>query len=93
MKKNFAFCDFLRMKDLLSRKNLLSIAYSEYLVPSIIRPNFDFFLTEINLSINHYYFIVPYYVSVSKKIRDKFEINDSINLQLNNVWDTVFSVW
>jgi len=46
--------------------------------------NFDFFLTEINLSINHYYFIVPYYVSVSKKIRDKFEINDSINLQLNN---------
>lgn len=33
------------MKDLLSRKNLLSIAYSLYLVPSIIWPNLLAFLT------------------------------------------------
>ena len=38
----------------------------------------------MNLGINYYYFIVPYYASISKKIRDKFEINDSVNLQLNN---------
>ena len=46
--------------------------------------NFDFFLTEINLNINHYFFISPYHISISKKSYDKYEINDSIYLQLNN---------
>ena len=47
MKKNFDFVAFFLTNDLLSRRNLLSIAYSEYLVPSMIRPNFDFFLTSL----------------------------------------------
>ena len=47
MKKNFDFGLFFLTNDLLSRKNLLSIAYSEYLVPSIIWPNLDFFLTSL----------------------------------------------
>ena len=46
--------------------------------------NFDFFVTEINLNINHYYFIFPYHASITKKCREHFEKNDSIYLQLNN---------
>ena len=46
--------------------------------------NFDFFVTEINLNINHYYFVVPYHASITKKYRETLEKNDTIYLQLNN---------
>ena len=84
---------FLRktISDILNKKkgfNLL-LNKTQFIGPVINsyyskKNNFDFFLTEMNLGINYYYFIVPYYASISKKIRDKFEINDSVNLQLNN---------
>jgi len=70
MKKNFDLGLFFLTNDLLSRKNLLSIAYSEYLVPSIILPNLDCFLTSlyarfliysINIkpSLNVFIFLLP----------------------------------
>ena len=46
--------------------------------------HFDFFITEISLNINHYYFIVPYQASISKKVGENLEKNDSIFLKLNN---------
>ena len=47
--------------------------------------NFDFFLTEmIPNNINYYYFVVPYQISITKKTDKKFEINDSVCLQLDN---------
>ena len=84
---------FLRhsISDILNRKKGFTSFFnkSQFIGPSINnyyskKNNFSFFLTEINLNINHYFFIIPYQVSISKKGHDRFEKEDSVSLQLSD---------
>ena len=47
--------------------------------------NFDFFLTEISedLNYNHYYYFAPFKATIMSKTRNKYNIHDSVCLELN----------
>jgi len=48
--------------------------------------NFDFFLTELSedLNYNYYYYFAPYKATIMSKVRNKFNIHDSVSLKLND---------
>ena len=73
-------------------RNCLSNQFSEKFVGPIIdntiakKNNFDFFLTELSedLNYNYYYYFAPYKATIMSKIRNKYNIYDSVSLKLND---------
>ena len=47
---------------------------------------FDFFLTELSedLNYNYYYYFAPFKATIMSKVRNKFNIHDSVSLKLND---------
>ena len=46
--------------------------------------NFEFFVTEVRNNKNHYYYFTPYKATILSRYHGKYNLNDSINLQLND---------
>ena len=72
------------------KRNHISYEYTTKMVGPIIddtiakKNNFEFFVTEVLNNQNHYYFFTPYRATISSRHQNKYYINDSINLQLND---------
>ena len=47
--------------------------------------NFDFFVTDTMKGYNYYYYVSPYKAEISSKIKYKYDLNDTISLQLNDM--------
>ena len=72
------------------KRNYISYEYTTKTVGPIIddtmakKKNFDFFVTKVLNSQNHYYYFTPFKATISSRYHGKYNINDTINLQLND---------
>ena len=70
------------------KRNHISYDYTTKVVGPIIddsiskKNNFDFFVTETLNSQNHFYFFAPYKGTISLRKHSKYELNDSLSLNL-----------
>ena len=72
------------------KRNYISYEYTTKTVgptidDKIAKKNyFEFFVTEVLKGQNHFYYFTPYKATISSRYHNKYDINDTINLKLND---------